>query len=183
MNFTVINFGKDNLCISHNGLNKSPFLRWNKIKDAISYALILEDPDAPNNTFIHWYIPYISPNLNVINSLNNIIITENINLNNINNKIKTNKIKLLQGYNSLDNIGYHGPCNPQTNKYHRYIFTLYALDKIIPNINKNLKIGSSNDFDNIIFENNINVLSKEKITYEYIKNGNIILKTSNNIII
>lgn len=35
-----------------------------------------------------------------------------------------------QGLNSLNTIGYTGPC-PPPEKTHRYVFTLYALDKAL----------------------------------------------------
>jgi Raf kinase inhibitor-like YbhB/YbcL family protein len=37
----------------------------------------------------------------------------------------------MQGYNGSDKIGYAGPCPPAGSGTHRYIFELYALDKML----------------------------------------------------
>jgi len=169
MNFKV-NLQKNNICTHFGGKNISPVLSWNNIQNTKSYALILEDPDTPNGTFIHWYIPYISPNITTINILNNnntlIKIPELKNIDII------HKINIFQGYNSLNNIGYYGPCNPFNNVHH-YIFHLYSLDNIIPNLTSHLKIISSDDFENILLKNNINIIKKSTITYLYSHNSNI----------
>jgi len=36
------------------GMDVSPPLEWDPVPNAKSYALIVEDPDAPGGTFIHW---------------------------------------------------------------------------------------------------------------------------------
>jgi len=42
---------------SSNGLNLSPPLRWHGAPSAtVSYALVLEDPDAPGGTWVHWVL-------------------------------------------------------------------------------------------------------------------------------
>jgi Raf kinase inhibitor-like YbhB/YbcL family protein len=175
LNLININLDNNNLCISHNGKNFTPEIEWinnsNVNKEPKSYALIIEDPDAPKN-FIHWYLPYISPKINKINSLkmeNIIKYNKPINNNTISN------IEILNGYNSLGEIGYHGPCNPQYNREHRYIFTLYSLDNVMYN---DLKIESSTNFENLLSLNNINILGKDKVIYKY-KNGGKIEKNNN----
>ena len=70
MNLKVNDFpNKKYICKKHEGDNVSPVISWNKILKAKSYAIIMEDPDAVGGTFIHWYIPYISNNINKIDSL------------------------------------------------------------------------------------------------------------------
>lgn len=172
----ILNSSKNYLCEKHGGKNISPHIKWNKIKNTVSYALIFEDPDAVNETFIHWYIPYISYNINELNSLlNNIsLITNNISLisNNILNKnIKNKKINIIQGKNSLGEFGYHGPCAPEGTGTHRYILTIFSLNKILPNIKDNLSIDSSTSFINLLKKNNIVINSKYQKTFFY-KYGN-----------
>ena len=156
----VISFNQDNLCYNHNGNNISPEIEINNTSiKPTSYALIIEDPDAPIN-FIHWYLPYISPTISKLNSLNMKSINQNKQLN------KSNLVKVKSGYNSLGEIGYHGPCNPQK-ILHRYFFRLYALNGIVDN----LKISSSKDFEKYLLENNIQILDSDVIMYKYSNGG------------
>ena len=165
----VIDFNTDNLCCKNGGKNKSPQIKFeNNSIEPISYALIIEDPDAPIN-FIHWYLPYISPKISKLNSLNMNCIDQNKQSNNLtklNNSIQSNNIKIKNGYNSLGEIGYHGPCNPQE-ILHRYFFRLYALNGIVDN----LKISSSKDFEKYLLENNIQILDSDVIMYKYSNGG------------
>lgn len=97
------------------GINVSPDLEWDLINNAKSYAIIVEDPDAPGGTFIHWVIYNIKVNK----------IPENIN--------KREKTEYgIQGVNDFGEIGYGGPCPPRTHPPHRYYFNVYALDVEIP---------------------------------------------------
>jgi Raf kinase inhibitor-like YbhB/YbcL family protein len=188
LNFSIINFNKENLCIKNGGKNISPHIKWDseKISNKQSYALIMEDPDAPSN-FIHFYLPYISCNISEILSLNMNKINQNNRLNKNNNSTNLSKksenkelfsltnipknSNIIFGYNSLGNIGYHGPCNPQKDKLHIYIFTLYKLDGKIDQ----LKIESSTEFEILLSKKNINILSKDRIIYKYSINSGILL--------
>ena len=67
-------------------------------------ALIVDDPDAPNKTWVHWV-------------LYNIPITD---------KIEQGSIPGDQGHNDFQQQNYGGPCPPSGT--HRYYFKLYALD-------------------------------------------------------
>jgi Raf kinase inhibitor-like YbhB/YbcL family protein len=179
LNFTILNFTKKNsLCEKHGGLNLAPSINWSSINKAKSYILILFDPDAPSGTFIHWYIPFISSNITSINLSQNIMsnkIVTNITNNDINildkinynNFINKNKIKLIQGFNSLNEIGYHGPCAPESTGTHRYIFKFYAIDNILPNINNHLKIKNDKELENILNSYNINILDIFTKTFIY----------------
>lgn len=71
---------------------------------AKSLALIVDDPDAPMGTWVHWVvydIPIIS-------------------------RIDENTVPGKQGINSARNKTYHGPYPPSGT--HRYFFKIYALD-------------------------------------------------------
>ena len=73
--------------------------------DAVSLALVLDDPDAPAGTWVHWLAYDIEPVL---------AIPEGV------ARLGT------PGTNSWGRTGYGGPCPPSGR--HRYVFTLYALD-------------------------------------------------------
>ena len=93
--------------------NVSPPLEWTGVPpEAQSLALIVDDPDAPSGTFIHWVLfdlPAGSTGL-----------PEGL-------KAQTAlEGGGLQGTNSFRKAGYGGPCPPGGT--HRYFFRLYALD-------------------------------------------------------
>lgn len=99
-----------------NGNNLSPPLIWyDPPENTQSFSLIVEDPDAPDKTFIHWVI-YNIPSF--ITLLPEGIPREKYLLN-----------SARQAENDFGNLGYDGPCPPSG--VHRYYFTLYALDNLI----------------------------------------------------
>ncbi len=75
-----------------------------------SLALIVDDPDAPRGTWVHWVVWNISPDTN---------------------EIKENSVPpgASQGMNDFRKLEYGGPCPPSGT--HRYFFKLYALDTIL----------------------------------------------------
>ena len=170
LNLDIKNFTKNNkilrkyICKNHGGENISPEISWNKISHkSISYALILEDPDAVIGNFVHWYLPFIDSSINKIDSL------EKLKDGKKNSKNSKQKFRIIHGKNSLGEIGYHGPCAPPNSGIHRYIFTLYALDKKL-DFNKsseNLQIKSSDEFENILQKNNIQILATYKKEFNY----------------
>jgi len=95
-----------------NGANKPPPFFWHDIPaNTRSLALVAQDPDAPSGTWTHW-------------NLFNIPAT----IHNLNVDAPLPKGAAL-AKNSWGNARYQGPCPPLG--AHRYIFTLYALDKVI----------------------------------------------------
>jgi hypothetical protein len=74
--------------------------------DAKTLALVMDDPDAPAGTWVHWVIW----NMPVVS------------------KIGKNSLpdRAVQGKNSWGRNDYGGPCPPSGT--HRYFFKLYALD-------------------------------------------------------
>jgi Raf kinase inhibitor-like YbhB/YbcL family protein len=89
---------------------KSPELSWKSAPtfQPKSFALIVDDPDAPNGTFTHWVqfdipgatrtIPHGASNIGAA------------------------------GRNDFKNVGYGAACPPKGHGAHRYYFRLYALD-------------------------------------------------------
>lgn len=73
-------------------------------KETKSLVLIVDDPDAPMGTWVHWVVWNISP-------------TE---------KIEENSVPGVEGLNDFDKHSYGGPCPPSGT--HRYFFKVYALD-------------------------------------------------------
>jgi Raf kinase inhibitor-like YbhB/YbcL family protein len=91
------------------GDETSPPLRWTPPPTATrSLALLVEDPDAPGGTFVHWTLYGFSA------------ATKGLDQGAIPRGAK-------QGANSAGNSKYAGPCPPKGDKPHRYNFTLYAL--------------------------------------------------------
>ena len=97
----------------------------------------MEDPLAANGNAVHWYVPFI--------------------------QIKNNKIiNYIEGFNTTIDPGrkWVGPCPPPNTGWHNYIWSLYSLDKmLIPNTN-DLHIISSNNFEQILRNNNIKIINK-----------------------
>jgi Raf kinase inhibitor-like YbhB/YbcL family protein len=97
------------------GSDISPPLQWKNIPAGTkSFALIMDDPDAPVGLWVHWVL-YNIP-VEVTSLPENLPKTETI---------KVNQYTLTQGKNSWPKIGYGGPCPPD--REHRYFFKLYAL--------------------------------------------------------
>jgi Raf kinase inhibitor-like YbhB/YbcL family protein len=96
------------------GLNKSPALEWRGIpRGTRSLVLILDDPDAPGGTFVHWVVYNLSPT--------NKELPEGLSASAPNGE---------QGENGRGEIGYTGPCPPPGQPHH-YHFRLYALDRML----------------------------------------------------
>lgn len=109
---------------SKEGLNISPPLRWmDPPEKTQSLVLVVDDPDSPAGTFVHWVAWGISP---AVTELPEAMPNKGL----LSNGIK-------QGTNDFQLLGYTGPM-PPAGTDHRYYFRLYAL-----NIPLTLKPGSS----------------------------------------
>lgn len=95
------------------GANVSPPFQWKGVPAAAkSVAVIVDDPDAPGKTWVHWVL-FNWP-------VGDTSLAENI----------PQRDKLpngaVQGRNDFGHAGYGGPCPPKGT--HRYFFRVYALD-------------------------------------------------------
>lgn len=98
------------------GADLSPALRWSNAPEGTrSFALIVEDPDAPGRTWVHWVV-YNLPA--TAHELPEGVAPQ-----------RTLPSGAQQGRNDFGKIGYGGPC-PPPGPAHRYFFKLYALDTI-----------------------------------------------------
>lgn len=96
------------------GSDISPQLSWNGVPEGTrSFAIIMDDPDAPMGTFNHWVLYDIPPEVREL--------PEGV----PKDPVIPNGAK--QGINSFRRVGYGGPCPPR-GPAHRYYFYLYALD-------------------------------------------------------
>lgn len=96
------------------GKNYSPSLKWkNSPPGTKSFALIVDDPDAPAGIWVHWVVYDMPANAT---ALEEAVATA-----------ETLPDGTKQGVNDFGAIGYGGPCPPR-GKPHRYFFKLYALD-------------------------------------------------------
>ncbi|WP_066383266.1 MULTISPECIES: YbhB/YbcL family Raf kinase inhibitor-like protein [unclassified Anabaena] len=101
------------LKFSCEGEGISPSLKWEDApRETQSFALIVDDPDAPNRTFVHWVL-YDLPHQtnNLPEAIPNTPMLDG---------------NGIQGKNDGDEFGYFPPCPPKGT--HRYFFKLYALD-------------------------------------------------------
>lgn len=98
----------------------SPPLMWTGMPDAETYALILEDPDAPTEEpFLHWVIWNIPGKLKGLPA--NIARTARL-------EDGSGLAGAVQGLNGRGQPGYMGPRPPVGDGPHRYHFQLFALD-------------------------------------------------------
>lgn len=78
--------------------------------EAKSLALVVDDPDAPGGTFVHWVVANINPGTTIINEHDPLP-------------------QATHGTNGYGNNGYAGPCPPSGT--HHYHFKLFALDTML----------------------------------------------------
>lgn len=95
--------------LSCDGSDHSPQLDWmNPPEGTRSYALVVDDPDAPTGTFTHWILYDLPVGLTSLPE----------GANNLGKEAR----------NDFGKPGYGGPCPPPKHGDHRYYFRLHALD-------------------------------------------------------
>jgi Raf kinase inhibitor-like YbhB/YbcL family protein len=96
------------------GPDLSPALHWSDPPaNAKVFALIVDDPDAPVGTWVHWVLFGVPGTVRDL--------PEGVQRRETVSEIGT------QGLNDFRTVGYGGPCPPR-GPGHRYFFRLYALD-------------------------------------------------------
>jgi Raf kinase inhibitor-like YbhB/YbcL family protein len=97
------------------GANVSPPLTWSGVPEgAASLVLIVDDPDAPGGTWVHWVLYDLGVDVTELPA-----------------GVAPDERPAAggtQGENDFGELGYGGPC-PPGGKAHRYFFKLYALDR------------------------------------------------------
>jgi hypothetical protein len=90
------------------GMNINPPIEIRNLPlEARSLTLIVEDPDAPKGTWVHWVVWNIP----------------------VRQHIKENSVPGIEGVNDFKLHHYGGPCPPSGT--HRYYFKVYALDTML----------------------------------------------------
>jgi len=99
------------------GVDTAPPLAWSDAPaGAASFALIVDDPDAPDprapkTTWVHWVLYNLAAATSALPE---------------GAKTADLPAETLEGVNDFGTTGYRGPCPPIGR--HRYFFKLYALD-------------------------------------------------------
>lgn len=100
------------------GEGTSPALRWSGVPSgAKGLALVVDDPDAPQRTWVHWVLYNLPPD------------GDGLPRSATSAQLPAGS---REGLNDWKKTGYGAPC-PPTGR-HRYVFTLYALDRALPDL-------------------------------------------------
>jgi Raf kinase inhibitor-like YbhB/YbcL family protein len=93
------------------GENVPPPLTLSGLPSATAtVALLVQDPDAPHDTFVHWLLWNASPK-------------------DTGWPAGRPPQGAVQGRNGFGKPGYGGPCPPRGHGPHRYVFSVYAVDR------------------------------------------------------
>lgn len=115
------------------GAGTSPSLQWSEPPAGTeSFALVVDDPDAPGGTFGHWGVYDIPMSARQINT----------------GAAASGTSGLVQARNDFGQPGYGPPCPPKGDEPHHYHFRLLALDfakfdKAPANVEGILDVGDS----------------------------------------
>lgn len=116
------------------GENCSPPLSWRDVPHAAqSLVLIVDDPDARTESFVHWLIYNLPPETQgLIEAVDEL------------------PIGAVAGLNDQNEFGYCSPCPPSGR--HRYVFKLYALDTWLPELGMPTKTELEEQIDGFVLE-------------------------------
>ncbi len=93
------------------GADDTPALHWEGLPaDTAEVALLVEDPDAPGGTFVHWVLWGVGAT------------SRELSQGHLPAGAKS-------GRNDFGFRGWSGPCPPRGRGEHRYIFTVFALSE------------------------------------------------------
>ena len=100
------------------GADASPPLAWSGVPaGTTSLALIVDDPDAPGHTWVHWVMYNLPPQTSEL--------AQGVRREDLPSGTR-------EGLNDWHRTGYGGPCPPSGR--HRYFLKLYALDVALPDL-------------------------------------------------
>ena len=85
--------------------------------NTVSLAIIMDDPDAPVGTWVHWVLYNLPPEKTTLE--------------------QGKSGDGIEGKNDFNRMGYGGPCPPKGSN-HRYFIKIYSLDTTL-----DLKTGAS----------------------------------------
>jgi Raf kinase inhibitor-like YbhB/YbcL family protein len=102
------------------GSDVAPALSWSGAPAGTkSFALVMDDPDAPRGTWVHWVVVDLPPSATSLPEGG--LLPQGA----------------RSGTNSWNRTGYGGPCPPSGR--HCYFFELYALDTLLRQLAKPTK--------------------------------------------
>lgn len=103
------------------GSDETPVLHWDEPPQGTrSFALVIDDPDAPNGTFRHWGAFDIPASARSLGG---------------------GQPSAKETDNDFGKPGYGGPCPPKGHGAHHYHFKLFALDVDHLEIGANAKVA------------------------------------------
>jgi Raf kinase inhibitor-like YbhB/YbcL family protein len=101
--------GRVDVVCTCDGENRPIHVRWSDPPEGTeSFAVIVDDPDAPKPHFVHWLVWNIPRERRSLKHL----------------------VQCKQGTNDFGRMGWGGPCPPHGAE-HRYVIRVYALDKVL----------------------------------------------------
>lgn len=107
------------------GVDQTPVLHWGEPPPGTkSFALVIDDPDAPSGTFRHWGVHDIPASARSLGGAQ---------------RIGT------EVTNDFGKPGYGGPCPPKGHGWHHYHFKLFALDVDRLDVPANAKVVDVED--------------------------------------
>ena len=102
------------------GANRTPMIHWSDPPAGTkSFALVIDDPDAPSGTFRHWGVFDIPGSARSIGA---------------------DQRSGTEVSNDKGTKGYTGPCPPKGDRPHHYHFKLFALDTDKLGLSTNAKV-------------------------------------------
>lgn len=96
------------------GQDISPPIAAKMSDQANTWALIITDPDAPGGTFTHWLIWNLPPKTDIPEDVPQGDTVSSLG-------------DAPQGTNDFGDVGYGGPCPPEGDGPHTYVFDVYAI--------------------------------------------------------
>ena len=132
------------------GQNLSPDLRWSYAPAGTnSFAVTMFDPDAQGGAgWWHWVMYDIAPNVNHLPP-------------GAGDASRTFMPDVVQGMTSFGKVGYGGPCPPEGDPPHHYVFSVHALDVA------RLEVPEGASLDDVDFAIHAHIISSAKLTAVY----------------